>query len=159
MEHILSGRQYPENFDLEANLKTPNNSRIHYICKAFEQGVTVDEIHELTKIDKWFLQKLRRIITLADAVRVTDKGEKMAAMDKELLTLCKSAGFSDKTLGQLMDSNELDMRALRQSFGLRPVVKQIDTMAAEYPTSTNYLYMTYNGTENDLDFNVSFKFK
>ncbi|KAI4805286.1 hypothetical protein KUCAC02_009911, partial [Chaenocephalus aceratus] len=115
---------------------------------ALHSGMSVDEIHQLTAIDKWFLHKLYRITQLEQHLANYNS----ATISKELLLKAKQDGFSDQQLGQALGCSERAARELRLAHGIRPWVKQIDTLAAEYPAMTNYLYCTYNGQENDLDF-------
>lgn len=145
---LPAGKQYPPDFDLEASLRVPNNTRIHSISKAFHAGYSVDEIHKLTQIDRWFLHKLLRIVNLEKDMSFT----KPENIDDEMFKLAKQAGFSDKQVGNILGINEDQTRKLRLGKGIRPWVKQIDTMAAEYPAKTNYLYCSYNGMEHDLEF-------
>lgn len=141
--------------DIEKSLKEPTDRRIFVIESAFRQGYTVDQIHDLTKIDKWFLYKLQNLITTAKELESYDT---IANLPKDLLKLAKSQGFSDFQIARAVLKHKdvslhkanLEVRALRKSYGIVPVVKQIDTLAAEYPAKTNYLYLTYNGSENDI---------
>ncbi len=141
--------------DIEKSLKEPTDRRIFVIESAFRQGYTVDQIHDLTKIDKWFLYKLQNLITTAKELENYDT---IANLPKDLLKLAKSQGFSDFQIARAVLKHKdvslhkanLEVRALRKSYGIVPVVKQIDTLAAEYPAKTNYLYLTYNGSENDI---------
>ena len=144
--------------DVEAALKEPTDRRIFVIAKAFMQGYTVDQIHDLTKIDKWFLYKLRNII---DTSRELEGFNDLAMVPELLLRIAKEQGFSDFQIARSIfkDSFTADtdglmakVRAHRKALGIVPVVKQIDTLAAEYPAATNYLYLTYNGTQNDVDY-------
>ena len=144
--------------DLEAALKEPTDRRVFAIAKAFKEGYTVDQIHDLTKIDKWFLYKLRNIIDTSEELEAYND---LAAVPEMLLRIAKEQGFSDFQIARSVfkDSFSDDTdgymaltRAHRKSLGIVPVVKQIDTLAAEYPAATNYLYLTYNGTENDVDY-------
>ncbi|MBO4943425.1 MAG: carbamoyl-phosphate synthase (glutamine-hydrolyzing) large subunit [Muribaculaceae bacterium] len=144
--------------DLEAALKEPTDRRIFAIAKAFKEGYTVDRIHDLTKIDKWFLYKLRNII---DTSRELEAFNDLAAVPEMLLRIAKEQGFSDFQIARSVfkDAFAADTdrymaltRAHRKALGIVPVVKQIDTLAAEYPAATNYLYLTYNGTENDVEY-------
>ena len=143
--------------DLEKALKEPTDKRIFAISKAMTAGWTVDKIHDLTKIDKWFLYKLRNIVDTRDELEQYDA---LTAVPAPLLRQAKQQGFSDfqiarAVLKQNIKSNNdavLAVRALRKELGILPVVKQIDTLAAEYPAKTNYLYLTYNGTENDVNY-------
>ena len=150
----------PMKFDnLDNALSTPTDKRIFAIARAFEEGYTVDRIHELTKIDKWFLYRLHNIITTSHELGDVKGG--LDSLDPALLRQAKEQGFSDFQIARLVIPNELDLSAdgsimkvrnLRKANGILPVVKQIDTLAAEYPAMTNYLYLTYNGTQNDIDY-------
>ncbi|ESP03191.1 hypothetical protein LOTGIDRAFT_137874, partial [Lottia gigantea] len=145
---LPAGKQYPSDFNIDHNLTTPNNTRIHTLAKAFKSGYSVNDIHKLTNIDKWFLHKLFRIINIENDLSIFTKYN----LDEELLVLAKKAGFSDKQIGQALKCSEAEIRKLRLDKSIMPWVKQIDTMAAEYPAKTNYLYCSYNGMEHDLDF-------
>uniref|UniRef100_A0A8C3B294 Carbamoyl phosphate synthase arginine-specific large chain n=1 Tax=Cyclopterus lumpus TaxID=8103 RepID=A0A8C3B294_CYCLU len=127
--------------DLQQELAVPSITRIFSLAKALHSGMSVDQIHQLTSIDKWFIHKLKRITLLEHCT-----------VPKELLLKVKQDGFSDRQVGQILGSSEKEARELRLTHGIRPWVKQIDTLAAEYPAMTNYLYCTYHGQENDLDF-------
>ena len=141
--------------NIENALKEPTDSRIFVIESAFRKGYDVDKIHELTKIDKWFLYKLRNLYQTATELESLNH---IKDIPQDLLKLAKQQGFSDfqiakavlkHNLGNGHEAN-LKVRALRNEYGIKPVVKQIDTLAAEYPAQTNYLYMTYNGTTHDI---------
>ncbi|MCI6577616.1 MAG: carbamoyl-phosphate synthase (glutamine-hydrolyzing) large subunit, partial [Bacteroidales bacterium] len=141
--------------NIENALKEPTDSRIFVIESAFRKGYDVDKIHELTKIDKWFLYKLRNLYQTATELESLNN---IKDIPQDLLKLAKQQGFSDfqiakavlkQNLGNGHEAN-LKVRALRNEYGIKPVVKQIDTLAAEYPAQTNYLYMTYNGTTHDI---------
>ncbi len=141
--------------NIENALKEPTDSRIFVIESAFRKGYDVDKIHELTKIDKWFLYKLRNLYQTATELESLNH---IKDIPQDLLKLAKQQGFSDfqiakavlkQDLGNGHEAN-LKVRALRNEYGIKPVVKQIDTLAAEYPAQTNYLYMTYNGTTHDI---------
>ena len=141
--------------NIENALKEPTDSRIFVIESAFRKGYDVDKIHELTKIDKWFLYKLRNLYQTATELESLNH---IKDIPQDLLKLAKQQGFSDfqiakavlkQNLGNGHEAN-LKVRALRNEYGIKPVVKQIDTQAAEYPAQTNYLYMTYNGTTHDI---------
>jgi carbamoyl-phosphate synthase large subunit len=145
--------------DVDKALHEPTDRRIFIISKAFRAGYTVDQIHELTKIDKWFLYKLQNIIHTAEELERLSSLE--AVDDKkstryELIRRAKIQGFSDFQIaravwkGQMEDGHMAAVRKLRKSLGIVPAVKQIDTLAAEYPAQTNYLYLTYGGTEHDV---------
>ncbi|NIM57988.1 MAG: carbamoyl-phosphate synthase (glutamine-hydrolyzing) large subunit [Candidatus Aminicenantes bacterium] len=133
--------------DLEKELKNPTDLRIFAIAEAVKH-YPIDKIHDLTQINKWFLYKLKNIVDLEQELRVYDYSQ----ITKELLLKAKQHGFSDKQVALLFHKEELDIRNLRKKFDLMPVVKQIDTLAAEYPAQTNYLYLTYNGMEDDVEF-------
>ena len=143
--------------DIDKALREPTDRRIFVISKAFRAGYTIDQIHDLTKIDKWFLQKLYGIIQTANELEACSK---IAEVSDELMRKAKVQGFSDFQIARAlfkekMDDTEkaiLQVRQDRKYRGIVPVVKQIDTLAAEYPAQTNYLYLTYSGIENDLQY-------
>ena len=143
--------------DIEASLKAPTDKRIFVIEKAFFAGYTVDQIHELTKIDRWFLDKLLNIYRTNAALK---KCGNINVLDSELLRKAKQQGFTDfqvaRALGMEkemeMEKAQLLVREVRKRAGIVPYVKQIDTLAAEYPAQTNYLYLTYNGVAHDIAF-------
>lgn len=143
--------------DIDKALREPTDRRIFVISKAFRAGYTIDQIHELTKIDKWFLQKLHRIIETANELEACSKIQEVS---DDLLRKAKIQGFSDFQIARALlkdkmedtDKATLQVRQDRKYRGIVPVVKQIDTLAAEYPAQTNYLYLTYSGTENDVDY-------
>lgn len=143
--------------DVDKALREPTDKRIFIISKAMRAGYTVDQLHELTRIDKWFLQKLQNImdtsIELHDCVW-------SSSSFGSLLRKAKRQGFSDFQIARAIGLDTVmsgenaaqKIRELRKRVGILPVVKQIDTLAAEYPAQTNYLYLTYNGTESDVDY-------
>lgn len=143
--------------DIEKALKEPTDSRIFAIENAFRKGYSVDQIHDLTKIDKWFLHKLYNLY--ATAVEMEQYSE-VEALPKTLVQRAKQQGFSDFQIAKAVlkeaskpgHEENLKVRALRKQYGILPVVKQIDTLAAEYPALTNYLYLTYNGSAHDIDY-------
>ena len=143
--------------DIDKALNEPTDRRIFVISKAFRAGYTIDQIHDLTKIDKWFLQKLYTIIRTAESL---ESFGKVTDIPDDLLRLAKVQGFSDFQIARAifkdtMEDGEraiLQVRQERKYRGILPVVKQIDTLAAEYPAQTNYLYLTYSGTENDVQY-------
>jgi carbamoyl-phosphate synthase large subunit len=140
--------------NLEKALAEPTDKRIFYIAQALEEGVSVARIHELTKIDRWFLEKLHNIISLSHALAAHNT---MDDISNQLLLAAKVAGFSDFQLSRLVlkddsDAKLMEIRRIRKSRGVIPYVKQIDTLAAEYPAQTNYLYLTYSGVAHDVDF-------
>lgn len=143
--------------DIDKALNAPTDKRIFVISKAFRQGYTIDQIHALTKIDCWFLQRLYNIIETAEEIETYSN---IADVPAELLHLAKKQGFSDFQIARAclkenmvkVDEALMEVRNRRKALGIVPVVKQIDTLAAEYPAQTNYLYLTYNGVENDVDY-------
>ena len=155
--HGFVGNKEIEVEDIDHALAEPTDKRIFVISKAMRQGYSVERIHELTKIDKWFLYRLENIINTAAELQ---KYNEIENLDEKLLRVAKEQGFSDfqiarEVLKQNMTDSEganLEVRAMRKRLGITPVVKQIDTLAAEYPAMTNYLYLTYNGNENDVKY-------
>ena len=142
--------------DIDHNLSDPTDNRIFVIAKAMSEGYTVEQIHALTKIDRWFLYKLQNIIDTANSLRQYNDIE---AVTPELLRLAKQQGFSDFQIAREVKKDKFHsyvdsaaVRRYRLDMGIRPVVKQIDTLAAEYPAMTNYLYLTYNGSQNDVEY-------
>ena len=143
--------------DIDEELVNPTDARIFAIAGAFDKGYSVQKIHELTKIDHWFLQRLENIHLLKEELA---KFDKETDVDKDLLRKAKQYGFSDFQIGRLTIKNTplshhekmLKVREYRKKLGVLPCVKQIDTLAGEYPAMTNYLYITYNGSENDIEY-------
>jgi carbamoyl-phosphate synthase large subunit len=170
--------------DIDKALREPTDQRIFVISKAFRKGYTVDQIHDLTKIDRWFLNKLRKIVDTAEQLEQLDSeridlnadiNEVIGNGDSklheynenqnnqlnkfiELLRLSKQQGFSDYQIAKaiykenISENDPLNIRAYRKKLGIVPFVKQIDTLAAEFPAQTNYLYLTYNGAESDVKY-------
>ena len=145
--------------DIDKALREPTDKRIFVISKAFRAGYTVDQVHELTKIDKWFLEKLMNIMNTSKELEQWSKNHKQIAdLPLELLKKAKVQGFSDFQIARAigyegdMEDGILYVRNHRKSVGIVPVVKQIDTLAAEYPAQTNYLYLTYSGIANDVHY-------
>lgn len=147
----------PRAENLDEALSAPTDKRIFYIASAMRGGYTVDRIHELTKIDRWFLYKLKQIVDTAAEL------ETIPSIDEipdGLLRLAKEQGFSDFQIARAILRDTMDgsgdaalhVRRRRLAAGIRPVVKQIDTLGAEYPAATNYLYLTYNGSQNDVQY-------
>ena len=143
--------------DIDAALREPTDKRVFIISKAMHEGYTVNQIHDLTKIDKWFLNKLKHIIDIDEEL----KRKNINTLDKELLREAKVYGFTDFQIARAVNLEEecpnmhkamMLVRRLRKGFGILPVVKQIDTLAAEYPAQTNYLYVTYAGVGSDITF-------
>ena len=143
--------------DIDKALNEPTDHRIFVISKAFRAGYTIDQIHDLTKIDKWFLQKLYNIILTAGAL---ESFSRIVDIPDNLFRLAKKQGFSDFQIARAIFKDQMEdgekailqVRQDRKYRGILPVVKQIDTLAAEYPAQTNYLYLTYSGTESDVHY-------
>ena len=135
--------------NLERNLRQPTDRRLFAVISALHRGFTIDQLHNLTKIDKWFLQKLENIV---NTEKYLLKKKTLAGMSKPDLLHAKQTGFSDRQIAQFFKSTEEKVREWRKKQGIVPFVKQIDTLAAEYPATTNYLYLTYHGIENDIKF-------
>ena len=145
--------------DIDKALREPTDKRIFVISKAMRAGYTVNQIHELTKIDKWFLYKLENIMQTSKELHEWGNNHiQLSELPKELLYQAKRQGFSDFQVARAigwqgdMEDGILTVRQYRKSIGIVPVVKQIDTLAAEYPAQTNYLYLTYSGTANDVHY-------
>ena len=143
--------------DLDRALSAPTDKRIFFLSQALHEGYTIDRLHELTKIDRWFLEKLQNIVKTDAELKALPN---LQALDEELMRKAKIQGFSDFQiakavgLGEQMDMEyaALIARKHRLSLGVKPVVKQIDTLAAEFPAQTNYLYLTYSGVANDVKY-------
>ncbi|HLO89940.1 MAG TPA: carbamoyl-phosphate synthase (glutamine-hydrolyzing) large subunit [Lentimicrobium sp.] len=155
--HGFIGNKEIQFDDLDSALSNPTDTRIFAIAQALEKGYSVDKIHALTKIDKWFLVKLRIILEIKNDLTSFDS---LDTLPRELLLEAKQAGFSDfqiarfvlRSESQYIDRDIDNIRLFRKQFAIVPVVKQIDTLAAEYPAKTNYLYMTYNGQASDISY-------
>ena len=156
--HGFIGNKEIQIADIDKSLSEPTDSRIFAIAEAFRKGYTIERIHDLTKIDPWFLHRLKNIYNAGLRLNSCDKLEDL---DKDLLRYAKELGFSDFQIAREIYGSRMDteseklsdlVRQTRKELGILPVVKQIDTLAAEYPAQTNYLYLTYNGTANDIDY-------
>jgi carbamoyl-phosphate synthase large subunit len=155
--HGFVANQPLKNIVLETELAKPTDQRIFAISESLQNGSTVDEIHELTKIDKWFLDKLKNITDLKQDL---EKYKSLESLPDELLRTAKQMGYSDFQISRIvlgpmdvdMEEALLKVRKHRKSRGILPVVKQIDTMAGEFPAKINYLYFTYNGEYHDVEF-------
>ena len=158
--HGFVGNKYLELEDitsLENELSNPTDTRIFVIAEAFRRNLNIDRIHELTKIDKWFLYKLKKIFDLSISL---EKFNEIKDVPFENLEEMKKSGFSDFQIAKILYKENADdvtdyslkVRENRIGRNIKPFVKQIDTLAAEYPAQTNYLYLTYNGSEHDVDF-------
>ena len=129
--------------DIENHLLNPNDHILYYVAAALKKGLSVEKIQKLSAIDPWFIEKIRNIVDAEQQL-------KEKTMDLELMKNAKHFGFSDRQIGRATNKDELEVRKLRKELGVLPIVKQIDTLAAEWPAKTNYLYVTYGGTENDI---------
>ncbi|OWB59021.1 hypothetical protein B5S28_g5143 [[Candida] boidinii] len=135
--------------DIDAELQTPSDQRLFAIANAMTDGYSVEKIHKLTNIDKWFLNKLHDLITFGNKVSSYVSKEKLPY---SVLRQAKQLGFEDRQIALFLNSNEMAIRRLRKDAGIIPFVKQIDTVAAEFPAFTNYLYLTYNADSSDVEF-------
>ncbi|XP_075367622.1 carbamoyl-phosphate synthase [ammonia], mitochondrial [Mycteria americana] len=146
--HLPMNKAWPAIIDLQKELSEPSSTRIYAIAKALDNDVPVDVIHKLTAIDKWFLYKMRSIVNMEKILKELNS----ETVPEETLRRAKEMGFSDKQIGKCLRLTEVQCRQLRLRKNIVPWVKQIDTLAAEYPAVTNYLYVTYNGQEHDVKF-------
>lgn len=133
-------------------LEQPTDKRIFVLAAAIKQGYSVDKLYQLTKIDHWFLYKMQNIIQH----QIVLESFNYPLVPYEELLKAKRLGFSDKQIASFVQSTELVIRKRREEQGITPFVKQIDTVSAEYPAETNYLYLTYNAISNDLYFPSNF---
>jgi carbamoyl-phosphate synthase large subunit len=132
--------------DLDEEIAKPTDRRLFAIAQAFNKGYTIERVHELSKIDNWFLYKMKNIVDAKLAInKLTLDG-----LDEDIIRDAKQKGFSDKQISILTGSEELEVRKRRKDLNIIPCIKQIDTLAAEYPAQTNYLYLSYNGVEDDI---------
>ena len=136
-------------YSTEDDLRNPNNDRINKIANSFYcNQYNVDQMHDLTKIiDKWYLKKMWKIIEMQKTLEQLE-----TPITQELLHRAKRIGFSDFQISKMIKKTEIYVRDLREEYSIKPVVKQLDTVTAEYPCFTNYLYLTYNGDYHDIDF-------
>nr|NVI70468.1 rudimentary [Cucujiformia] len=130
-------------------LEQPTDKRMFVLAAALKNGYTIDRLFDLTKIDRWFLQKMKNIIDWNTYLESITQNE----VNHQVLLKSKQMGFSDKQIGQAVKSTEQAIRNMREDFNIKPFVKQIDTVAAEWPATTNYLYITYNADSHDINFN------
>jgi len=143
----VTGWGAPDTETLEAELRDPTPERVFAIAEALRQGMSIDRIHELSHIDRWFLQRIEHIVRIGQRLRTQGDIE---PLPRDLLLEAKQAGFADRQIAALTGRREWDVRTQRETYGMHPRIKQIDTLAAEYPARTNYLYLTYNGDEDDV---------
>nr|NVI70466.1 rudimentary [Cucujiformia] len=134
---------------VDEELEQPTDRRMFVLAAALKNGYTIDHLYKLTKIDRWFLRKMKNIIDWNKHLESFSQDQ----LNHTLLLKSKQMGFSDKQIGQAVKSTEQAIRNMRQDFDVKPCVKQIDTVAAEWPATTNYLYLTYNAQSNDINFN------
>lgn len=132
--------------DIENHLLNPDDYILYYVAAALKKGLPIEKIQKLSAIDPWFIEKIKNIIDMEQ--ELTEK-----QLSKEILQKAKHLGFSDRQIGRAKQKDELEIRKIRKEFGIKPFVKQIDTLAAEWPAKTNYLYMTYGGNANDITIN------
>jgi len=137
-------------------LENPTDERLFKVAKAIKMGVPVEKIYELSGIDPWFLYKIRNIVEMEKRLKTLDLNDEKAP---KVIKEAKRLGFSDRQIAKCLNVDEMEIRRFRKSFGIIPVVKQIDTLAAEWPAQTNYLYVTYSGDEDDIKFNTGKKRK
>ncbi len=130
--------------NVKKGIEQPNDKRVFAIVKAIEMGWGIDKIHDLSKIDKWFLFKIQNLVDISKRISDDD-------LDMELMRDAKKHGFSDKQIGVYAKMDSYEVREKRKSYGVVPYIKQIDTLAAEFPAKTNYLYLTYNGSRDDVE--------
>lgn len=144
----LIGNDHLKFEDLQKELSNPTDERIFVLSQALKSGFTIEEVHNLTNIDKWFLYKIKHILEVEESLKKYANG----ICPKGTLLEAKRAGFSDYQIAKILNCHEDEVRGIRKNYGLKPSVKQIDTLAAEYPAQTNYLYLTYNGISDDVEF-------
>ncbi len=138
--------------ELKYALRNPTDLRVFRIAEAIKKGISIDEIYRLSRVDKWFLYKLKNIIGIEQNLEKLDLLESPEIEKIYLLERAKRYGFSDGQIGKIMSVDTIFIRQLRKRLGIHPFVKRIDTLAAEWPAVTNYLYLTYSATEHDIDF-------
>jgi carbamoyl-phosphate synthase large subunit len=141
----LIGNEAIEFLDLDSELSAPTPNRIFAIAEALQLGYSVERIHQLSNIDEWFLEKISNIVGIGADL----KRHRAGNCPERLMANAKRSGFSDRQIGNLIGAEETYVRSLREAYGVSPCIRQIDTLAAEYPAQTNYLYLTYNGQTDD----------
>ncbi len=144
----LTGNAHLKFEDFKEELKNPTEERVFAVAQALQSGRSVEDVYKLTHIDKWFLYKIQHIVDIEKSIAVYKNG----VCPKRTLLEAKQTGFSDQQIASILNYEEDEVRGMRKNYGLKPCVKQIDTLAAEYPAKTNYLYLTYNGTSDDVEF-------
>ncbi|KAE8580498.1 hypothetical protein XENTR_v10024445 [Xenopus tropicalis] len=146
--NLPMNKSWAADANLRKEMAEPTSTRVYSMAKGLETGIHMDEIHKLTSIDKWFLHKMQGILNMEKTLRST----RSESVPEETLRRAKQIGFSDRYIGKCLGLSEAQTRELRLNKNVKPWVKQIDTLAAEYPAITNYLYLTYNGQEHDIKF-------
>jgi carbamoyl-phosphate synthase large subunit len=144
---LVLNRQNGKTYDEEAienHLLNPDDFILYYVAAALKKGMSIEKIYKLSAIDPWFIEKIKNIVDI-------EKRLKESSLETELLVDAKKHGFSDKQIGRAVEKTDLEIREIRKNKGILPVVKQIDTLAAEWPAKTNYLYITYGGNTHDLE--------
>jgi carbamoyl-phosphate synthase large subunit len=136
--------------NLEQALSEPTDERIYAVAEALKAGMAVDEIHRITHINTWFLEKIAGLVAIERELR----SHSLDTIEPSLIRKAKQHGFSDRQIARAIESSSEKVREMRRALDIRPWVKQIDTLAAEYPAQTNYLYLTYNGSEHDVEFGL-----
>jgi carbamoyl-phosphate synthase large subunit len=139
----LNGKTYDEE-EIEEHLSKPDDLILYYVAAALRKGISVEKIYKLSSIDPWYIEKIKNIVEI-------EKDLKEKNLEALLLKRAKKFGFSDRQIARAQNKEESEIRKIRKDFGIIPVVKQIDTLAAEWPAKTNYLYLTYGGDKNDLE--------
>ncbi len=129
--------------NLEHEIANPTDRRLFAIAQAIKEGIDIDKIYRLSHVDKWFLHKIKNIVEIENKIR-------LYSLTEELLLVAKQLGFSDKQIALIKGKTELEIREKRKLLGIVPFARQIDTLAAEYPAETNYIYMTYNSEQSDI---------
>jgi len=145
----MNGKTYDEE-EIENHLSYPDDFILYYVAAALKKGMPVNKIYQLSAIDPWFIEKIKNIVEMEDKLKQED-------LVPKLLRDAKKIGFSDKQIANATNKNQFDIRKMRKKAGILPVVKQIDTLSAEWPAKTNYLYLTYGGEKNDLNVSVDEK--
>lgn len=149
VEGLTASRTKVEFEELEEALRKPTEERIFAVVQALKLGYSVDWIHSLTHINKWFLSKIENIVNIEKKISSAKK-----KLSKELLLEAKQYGFSDRQIANILNYDAHDVYMMRKKFDIHPFIQHIDTLAAEYPAKTNYLYLTYNCSVNDFEFNL-----
>jgi carbamoyl-phosphate synthase large subunit len=138
-------KQTSDKEKIKFELENPSDLRVYFVVKALKEGISIDEIYKLTGIDRWFLQRIEDIVDIERKLKETKS--------HDLIKQAKILGFSDKRIGELLGKPEMEIRNIRKKLNIIPVINQIDTLAAEWPAMTNYLYLTYGGQEDDIKIN------